>query len=79
MPNSVCYTLQSMEWEHKGITFAISTEKMGTLVMASARAPMEGAFVRTRPFSAIGKSEEEALDLLKGQIQMEYKKVPEIK
>ena len=68
-----------MEWEHKGITFTISTEELGTFVMASARAPMEGAFVRTRPFSALGKSEGEALNLLKGQIKMEYKKVPEIK
>ena len=68
-----------MEWEHKGITFTISTEEMGTFVMASARAPMEGFFIRTRPCSAIGTSEDEALDLLKGQIQMEFKKVPEIK
>jgi hypothetical protein len=67
-----------MEWEHKGITFTLSTEEMGELVMVSACAPMEGAFIRTRPFSAIGTSEEEALKLLKDQIKAEYKKVPEI-
>lgn len=68
-----------MEWEHKGVAFTISIGQLGTLVMASARAPMEGAFVRTRPFSAIGKSQEEALDLLKDQIREEYRKVPEIR
>jgi hypothetical protein len=67
-----------MEWQHKGITFHITFERMGPLVMASARAPREGMFVRVRPFSAIGRSEEEALELLRSQIRMEYRRVPDL-
>ena len=67
-----------MEWEHKGITYKISTEELGALVLASARAPHEGPFVRVRPFSAIGTNKEEAVDLLKKQIKQTYKKVPEM-
>ena len=67
-----------MEWEHKGITYKISTQELGALVLASARAPQEGPFIRVRPFSAIGTSEEEALELLKKQIRQKYRKVPEI-
>ena len=66
-----------MSWEHKGITFTITIEEMGALVMASAEAPKEGMFVRVRPFSAIGKSKDEALELLKDQIKLEYRRVPE--
>ena len=66
----------SMDWKHKGITYSISTKQMGPLVMASARAPQEGMFVRVRPFSAIGTSEEQALELLKDQIIRENKEVP---
>jgi hypothetical protein len=33
-------------------------------------------FVRVRPYSAIGTDQEEALELLKKQIQMENKSVP---
>ena len=66
----------AMEWKHKGITYSISTKQMGPLVMASARAPQEGMFVRVRPFSAIGTSEQQALELLKSQIRREYEAVP---
>lgn len=66
-----------MEWKHKGITFTITTRKMGPLVMASALAPAEGMFVRVRPFSAIGLDEQEALSLLRSQIEMEYRRVLE--
>jgi hypothetical protein len=65
-----------MEWKHKGITYSISTKQMGALVMASARAPKEGMFVRVRPYSAIGTDEEQALELLKKQIRMENRSVP---
>jgi hypothetical protein len=65
-----------MEWKYKGITYSIITKQMGPLVMVSAQAPQEGMFVRVRPFSAIGTSEEQALELLKDQIQREYKEVP---
>ena len=65
-----------MQWKHKGITYSISTKPAGPLVIASARAPQEGMFVRVRPYSAIGTNEEEALKLLKEQIQMESRGVP---
>lgn len=68
-----------MEWEHKGITFQIQTEPMGPLYLASARAPRQGRYVRVRPFSAIGTSEEQAVELLKEQIRFEYRKVPDLK
>ena len=67
-----------MEWEHKGIRFTITTEKLGPLVMASARTPQEGMFVRVRPFSSIGRDESKAVELLKAQITLEMKRVPEI-
>lgn len=66
-----------MEWEHKGIRFIIAVEPMGALYLASARTPQRGPFVRTRPFSAIGTSPEQALELLKNQIEREYRSVPE--
>jgi len=65
-----------MEWEHKGIVFTIATETLGPFRMASASVPSEGRFVRIRPFSALGRSEEQALEMLKEQIRMEYRKVP---
>lgn len=65
-----------MEWKHKKITYMIGVQRMGDLVMASARVPQEGMFVRVRPFSAIGTDEEQAVELLKEQIQMENRKVP---
>ena len=71
-----CYTQIPMEWKHKKIAYTISTQRMGDLVMASARVPQEGMFVRVRPFSAIGTDEEQALELLKEQIRMENQKVP---
>lgn len=66
-----------MEWEHKGLRFRLSTQQMGPLVMVSAEVPRQGMFVRVRPFSAIGRSEEEAVHLLKRQIELEFKKVPD--
>ena len=66
-----------MDWEHKGLRFTITTEPMGVLCLAAARVPREGLFVRVRPFSAIGKSEEEAVGLLKDQIRLEYQTVPD--
>ena len=66
-----------MDWEHKGLRFTISTEPMGVLCLAAARVPREGLFVRVRPFSAIGRSEEEAVELLKDQIRLEYQTVPD--
>lgn len=65
-----------MEWEHKGIRFSIETEPLGSFVLASARAPQVGPYVRVRPFSALGRSEEEALVMLKEQIRFQYRKVP---
>lgn len=65
-----------MLWEHKGMSFEIDVEAMGAFVLASARAPREGLYVRVRPFSALGKSEEEAIELVKKQIHLEYKRLP---
>lgn len=65
-----------MEWEHKGIKFSIETEKMGPFVMASARAPKHGMFVRVRPFSALGGDREQALELLKNQVRLEFRRLP---
>jgi hypothetical protein len=67
-----------MEWLFKGIRFKIETETMGPFCLASARAPRVGAFVRIKPFSALGKSESEAVRLLKRQIEFEFKKTPEV-
>lgn len=66
-----------MDWEHKGLRFEITTEPMGVLCLAAARVPRQGIFVRVRPFSAIGRSEKEALELLKDQIRLEYQAVPD--
>ena len=66
-----------MDWEHKGLRFTITTEPMGVLCLAAARVPREGLFVRVRPFSAIGKSEDDAIELLKDQIRLEYQTVPD--
>lgn len=71
------YWNAAMDWEHKGLRFTITTEPMGVLCLAAARVPREGLFIRVRPFSAIGKSEEEAIELLKDQIRMEYQPVPD--
>ena len=68
-----------MEWEHKGIRFTITTEKVGPMVLASARVPREGMFVRVRPFSAIGHDEQKAIELLKAQIALEMKRIPEVR
>ncbi|HSR52266.1 MAG TPA: hypothetical protein VLV83_15675 [Acidobacteriota bacterium] len=65
-----------MEWEHKGIKFSIETEKMGPFVMVSAKAPKQGMFVRVRPFSALGRDQEQALELLKNQIRLEFRRLP---
>ncbi|RPI29477.1 MAG: hypothetical protein EHM61_01440 [Acidobacteria bacterium] len=65
-----------MEWEFKGIRFDIETEALGPFVLASARAPQIGPFVRVKPFSSLGRSEEEALDLLKRQVEFEFRKLP---
>lgn len=67
-----------MEWEHKGIRFSIEVEPMGPLYLASAKAPKEGIFVRFRPFSAIGTSQEKAIELLKEQVCFEYRSLPEV-
>ncbi len=66
-----------MDWEHKGIRFTITTESMGPLCLASARTPQEGMFIRIRPFSAIGTSENNAVKLLKEQIKLEFLKIPD--
>jgi hypothetical protein len=34
-------------------------------------------FVRVRPFSAIGRNKEEAVELLQDQIRLEYQTVPD--
>jgi hypothetical protein len=65
-----------MEWEHKGVVYNIETEALGPFVLASARAPQIGPFVRVQPFSALGRSEDEALRFLKQQIEFEFRKVP---
>ncbi len=65
-----------MEWEFRGLKFQLKTEALGPFCLASARVPSIGPFVRVRPFSSLGRSEEEALDLLKRQIQLEYRKLP---
>ncbi len=72
------YWNAEMDWEHKGLRFTITTEPMGVLCLAAARVPREGLFIRVRPFSAIGKSEEEAVELLQDQIRMEYQAVPNL-
>ena len=66
-----------MTWEHKGITFHLEQESLGSFVMVSARVPAEGPFVRIRPFSALGRSGEEALQMVQDQIRMEFRRVPE--
>ena len=67
-----------MTWEHKGITFHLEQESLGSFVMVSAQVPPEGPFVRVRPFSALGRSGEEALAMVKDQIRIEFKRVPEM-
>ena len=46
--------------------------------LVSARVPPEGPFVRIRPFSAPGRSKEEALAMVKNHIRTEFKRVPEM-
>ncbi len=50
---------------------------MGPLSLASARTQQEGMFIRIRPFSAIGTSENDAVKLLKEQIKLEFLKIPD--
>ena len=66
-----------MDWNHKGMLFTITTEPLGEFVLASARVPKEGPFVRVRPFSALGRGEEVTVEMLKDQIRTEYKRIPE--
>ncbi|MGH9339022.1 MAG: hypothetical protein ACRD1R_05420 [Acidobacteriota bacterium] len=65
-----------MEWSHKGLTFEIITEELGPFVMASARTPKEGPYTRVRPFTALVIGRENAIESLKEQIRLEYRKVP---
>ena len=67
-----------MQWTHKGLTFEIQLQQLGPLVLASSPSESEGPFVRRRPFSALGCSEEEAVELLKNQIDFQYRKVPDL-
>lgn len=75
-----CYTRGGTvgQWQFKGIQFEITTEPVGPFVLASARTPKEGAFVRVRPFSALGRNEEEAMELLRSQIRSEFRRVPDL-
>lgn len=66
-----------MQWEHKGIPFEITLEPQGPFFLASARAPNEGPYVRIRPFSALERTREKAVESLKEQIRLEFRKVPE--
>ena len=77
MQGSVCYTFRVMRWRHKGIDFSIEFEVLGPFTLASARVPPQGPFVRVRPFSALGRGRDESVTLLKQQIEMEYRRVPE--
>ncbi len=67
-----------MDWEYKGLRFRLKTEALGPFWLASARVPGIGPFVRVRPFSSLGRSEEEALALLKRQIEFEFRKLPAV-
>ena len=67
----------TMEWEHKGMRFTVSTRELGPLVLASARVPAVGPYVRIRPFSALGTDRDEAIELLKKQIRMEFRRLGE--
>ena len=64
-----------MEWEHKGMRFAVSTRELGPLVLASARVADLGPYVRIRPFSALGTDRDEAIELLKKQIRLEFRRL----
>ncbi len=66
-----------MDWEHKGMVFTIETETLGPFVLASARVPNEGFFVRVRPFSVLLQGEAAAVEHLKEQIRMEFRRLPE--
>lgn len=66
--------VSTMEWEHKGMRFAVSTRELGPLVLASARVADLGPYVRIRPFSAMGTDREEAVELLKKQIRLEFRR-----
>ncbi len=67
-----------MKWEHKGIEFTIEVEPLGPFFLVSARAPQEGMFVRVRPFSALAQTQEQALEQVKSQIRVEYRRLPEL-
>lgn len=66
-----------MKWEHKGIEFDIEVEPLGPFLLVSARAPKEGMYVRVRPFSALARTRDEALEQVKKQIRFEYRRLPE--
>lgn len=66
-----------MDWEFKGVRFTVETEELGPFVLASARAPRVSAYVRVKPFSALGRDREQAIQLLKEHIAFEFRKVPE--
>jgi len=67
--------VSTMEWEHKGMRFAVSTRELGPLVLASARVEDLGPYVRIRPFSALGTDRDEAVELLKKQIRLEFRRL----
>ncbi len=67
-----------MNWEHKGIEFTIEVEPLGPFFLASAHVPKEGLFVRVRPFSALGRSHDGAVEMLQDQIRLEFRRVPEV-
>lgn len=66
--------VSTMVWEHKGMRFAVSTRELGPLVLASARVADLGPYVRIRPFSALGTDRDEAVELLKKQIRLEFRR-----
>ncbi len=68
--------LSTMEWEHKGMRFAVSTQELGPLVLASARVDATGPYIRIRPFSAMGTDRDEAIEFLKKQIRLEFRRLP---
>ena len=59
------------------MSFSIEVEVLGPFFLASASVPKEGLFVRVRPFSALGRSGEAAIEMLKDQIRLEFRRVPE--
>jgi hypothetical protein len=66
-----------MRWEHEGIVFAIETQALGPLCLAFAQADQSGPEVKTKPFSALGTTREEALQLLREQILAQLRESPD--